>query len=201
MNYGLSIRAAQAGDASFASSMIYLSMASLADHLFQQNTDFIEATIAKLFVRDAGRFGCKHAYVAEFENELVGLLVASRGDEINRFNLLTIPHLIAVLGVAQAIGFVYRTFTLPGGKEAEDDEFFISNLGILPSMQGNSFGTKMLVYAEELARANDLMRCSLIVGWHNTQARRLYERIGYRIVETVRDGNENLGYYRMVKVL
>jgi len=201
MNPGLKIRAAQPTDASFAASMIYLSMDHLADHLFQQNQDDIEAAIGKLFARNAGRFGYKYAYVAEFENESVGLLIASRGDRIDRLNLETIPHLVAVLGFARAIGFIRRGVGLPGGREAYADEFFIGNLGILPSKQGHSFGSQMLTYAEELARENNLKKCSLIVGWHNTNARRLYERTGYKIVETVQDENENLGYYRMVKVL
>jgi ribosomal protein S18 acetylase RimI-like enzyme len=201
MNPRLKIRAAQAGDASLAASMICLSLHELAGHLFQQNTDVIEEMIAKLFARNTGRFGYKYAFVAECENEAVGLLVACRGDRINRLNLETIPHLISVLGLIQAAGFIYRGVRLPGGKEAEDDEFFISNLGILPSMQGRSFGSLMLAYAEELACENNLRKCSLIVGWHNTNARRLYERVGYQAVETVQDENENLGYYRMVKVL
>lgn len=201
MNPELKVRAARAGDASFAASMIYLSMDHLADHLFQQNKDVIEATIAKLFVRKSGRFGYKDAYVAEFDNEPVGLLVASRGRDLNRTNLATIPQLVAVLGFIQAVGFIYRGITLPGGREADDDEFFISNLGILPSMQGCSFGSRLLAYAEHLARENNLMKCSLIAGWHNTRARALYERTGYRVVETVPDENKNLGYYRMVKVL
>jgi ribosomal protein S18 acetylase RimI-like enzyme len=68
-------------------------------------------------------------------------------------------------------------------------------------MQGRSFGSQMLAYVEQLACENNLMKCSLIVGWHNTSARRLYERTGYQIVETVPDENDNLGYYRMVKAL
>ena len=201
MNLRLTIRAAQATDASLAASMLHLSMGHLADHLFQLDGKTIEAMIVKLFARDAGRFGHKSAFIAEFENSSVGLLIASRGDKVDRLNRETIPHLIAVLGLAKALGFIHRAFILPGGREAYDDEFFISNLGILPSMQGRSFGAQMLAYAEKLACGNDLKKCSLIVGWHNTNARRLYERIGYQVVETVQDGNEDLGYYRMVKAL
>ena len=157
--------------------------------------------IARLFARNAGRFGYKHAFVAEYENEPVGLLVAHRGDRIEHLNLETIPHLISVLGFTKAIGFIHRGITLPGGKEAENDEFFLSNLGILPSMQGRSFGSRLLAYAEELAQENDLKKCSLIVNWHNTDAKRLYERIGYQVVEAVQDNETDLGYYRMVKVL
>lgn len=201
MNPTLRIRAALPGDAPFAASMIHLSMDHLADYLFQLTTDVIQAMIAKLFARDAGRFGYSDAFIAEFENGPVGLLIASRGDRINRLNLEIIPHLVAVLGFTKTIGFIHRGVRLPGGREAYDDEFFLGNLGILPSMQRRSFGSQMLAYAEELARENNLMKCSLIVGGHNTGARRLYERIGYQVVETVQDENKSLGYYRMIKVL
>lgn len=176
-------------------------MHGLADHLFGKALDVFEPKVAQLFSRNAGRFGYKYAYIAERDDELVGLLVACPGDKVGRLNLETIPHLISVLGFAEAIGFVYRSVMLPGGKEAENDEFFLGNIGILPSMQGRSLGTQLLGYAEELAHKNGLKKCSLIVGWGNNSARRLYERVGYEIAETVQDENENLGYYRMVKVL
>lgn len=201
MNPPLKIRAAQPADANFAASMLYLSMEHLADHLFRQEKDTIEAVIAQMFTRDAGRFGHKYAFVAECESGPVGLMIACRGDKVNRLNLETIPHLLAVLGLAQTIGFIHRTLRLPGGKEAEDDEFFISNLGILPAMQGRSFGSQMLAFAEELACGNNLKKCSLVAGAYNKDARRLYERIGYRVVETVNSEKADLGYYRMVKVL
>ena len=201
MKHGLNIRAAEPADADFAASMFYLSMGSLADHLFLMKADVIEKRIVKLYTRNAGRFGYSPAFIAEFEGEPVGLLVALRGDRVNRLNLETILHLIAVLGFAKAVGFVWRAVTLPGGREAEDDEFHIANIGILPSMQGRSFGSQLLAYAEQLARENDLTKCSLIVGWDNPSARRLYERTGYQIVETVQDEIEHHGYYRMVKAL
>lgn len=197
----LQIRAAQPSDATFAASMIYLSMEHLANHLFQQNKDVIEAAIAQLFARDAGRFGYRIAFTAEFEGQRVGSLIASRGDRIDRLNLETVAHLIAVLGPAEAIRFMYRGVRLPGGREAYKDEFYVSNLGILPSMQGRSFGSQMLAYAEKLARDENLKKCSLIAGGYNPNARRLYERLGYRVVETVNTEKADLGYHRMVKVL
>jgi len=201
MNHGFNIRAAKPMDAYFAASMFYLSMDELADHLFGTKADVIKITIAKLFKRNAGRFGYRSAFVAELDERSVGLLFAFRGDKVIRLNYETIPHLISVLGITKAAGFVWRAFTLPGGREAEGDEFHIANIGIIPSMQGRSFGSHLLAYAEQIALENDLLKCSLIVGWDNTPARRLYERIGYQIVETVKDEINQHGYYRMIKVL
>jgi len=201
MNSELEIWPATSANASFAASMICLSMGSLADRLFAQKDETIDKMIAKLFARNAGRFGYNDAYIAELEDKPVGLLIVVRGADVNRLNLKTIPHLTAVLGFTKAIGFIWRAVTLPGGREAENDELYIANLGIIPSMQGRSLGSQLLAYAEKLAREYNLKKCSLIVGWHNTNARRLYERIGYQIVETVQDEIGHQGYYRMVKVL
>jgi len=197
----LQIRAARPLDASFAAPLIYLSLNGLADHLFQRDAETIERMISKLFARNAGRFGYGHAFIAEHENISAGIMIASFGRDLNRQNLQTAHHLITVLGFKNGVRFIQRGITLPGGPEAYDDEFFISNLGISPSMQGRSFGSQMLAYAEELALGHNLAKCSLIVGSDNTNAKRLYERVGYQVVETVRDDNKHIGYYRMIKVL
>ena len=201
MNPEPGVRAAGPNDAPFAAPLIHLSLDSLADYLFGQKQENIEKLLTELFARDAGRFGYRNAFIAEFEGEPVGLLIASRGKDLTRLDRKTIPHLIAVLGLIKTIGFIWRTVTLPGGREAEDDELYIANLGIITSMQGRSLGSQLLAYAEKLTHESNLMKCSLIVGWHNADARRLYERIGYQTVETVQDEAKHRGYYRMVKIL
>jgi len=70
-----------------------------------------------------------------------------------------------------------------------------------PSSQGLGIGSALLKFAEGLACDAKLTRCSLIVGSYNQKAFRLYQRLGYQVVETVRSENPSLGYYRMVKVL
>lgn len=201
MSFAITVRPAQADDAFFAAPLLRLSLGGLSDHLFDPNADIADGMIATLFARDAGRFGYRQAYVAVIGNERVAVLAASHGQELNRLGLASIPHLIAVMGFAKAILSVYRAVTLPGGWEATSDEYYIANIGVIPSMQGRSIGSQLLAYAEELAKQNSLMKCSLIVGSHNPNARRLYERIGYHVVETVQDPQDKFGYFRMVKEL
>jgi len=201
MSLAVEVRAARIDDATFSAPLIRLSLGGLSDHLFDPNTDIADGMIAKLFARDAGRFGYRQAYLAEIENERVAVLAASHGKDLNRLGLASIPHLIAVMGLFQAIRSVYRAVTLPGGWEAMNDEYYIANIGVLPAMQGRSIGSQLLVYAEGLAKKNSLMKCSLIVGSHNPNARRLYERVGYDVVETVQDPQDKFGYFRMVKEL
>jgi len=197
----IQIRPAHPGDASFAAKLMYLTMGSLADYLFKQDAGCIETSIAGLCSRNAGRFGYQITAIAEAAGEPVGMLVACEGAKLNRIAIRTFPHFFPVLGIKRTLGFLFRGITLPGGAEAEKDEYYISNLGVIPSAQGRGFGSQLLQYAEQAARSCGLSKCSLIVGSHNDGAHRLYERAGYRAVETVPDQNDIPGYHRMVKTL
>jgi ribosomal protein S18 acetylase RimI-like enzyme len=201
MNTTLHIRPARSGDADFVAKIMYATMGSLADYLFEQDVPAIEAALVKLFSRNAGRFGYRITVIAESAGVPVGMLVSCAGMELNRINLKTFPQFFPVLGFKRTIGFMLRGVTLPGGNEAEKDEYYISNLGVSPSAQGRGFGSQLLAYAEQIALASGLSKTSLIVSSHNDGAQRLYERVGYRTVETVPDQKEIPGYYRMVKVL
>lgn len=197
----LRIRPAHAADSALAAKVMYMSMGGLADYLFDDNGQAIQAILAELFTRNAGRFGFHIAMVAEDETQPVGMLFACPGKRLAGFNLNSFQHFFPVMGFKHALKFMWRGVTLPGGPEAEKDEYYVSNLGILPEAQGRGIGTSLLAHAEEICRAHQLSKCSLIVGMHNENAFRLYQRLGYQVVETAHAPNEHLAYYRMVKHL
>lgn len=195
------IRPAHADDATLAAKVIYMSMGGLADYLFDGDARAIESILAKLFARNAGRFGFDVAVVAESDVQPVGMLFSCPGAKLSQFNLDALPHFFPVMGIKHTLKFIWRSVTLPGGPEAEKDEYYVSNLGILPESQGHGFGRALLEYAEQASLANHLTKCSLIVGLHNKNAFHLYQRTGYQVVETAQSPNEHLAYYRMVKQL
>lgn len=198
MNSAFHIRPALKSDTAFVAEMIHLSMGHLADYLFGADS---QRSIEDLASRNAGRFGAGLSYVAESAGTLKGALVSFKGAGIDRINLATFPHLFPALGLRHAFGFMWRGVMLPGGAEAKADEYYISNLGVHPSAQGQGIGSELLAFAEKLAGESGLHKVSLIVGSYNQNALRLYQRVGYGIVETVQAANHALGYHRMVKVL
>lgn len=197
--FRVSIRPAAQVDAPFVAEMILLSLGSLADYLFEADEHTRRSFIEKLVRRNAGRFGLRFASVAEADGGSKGMLLACEGKLLDRLNWATLPHLFFALGVLPAFGFIRRGIALPGGREAEMDEYYISNIGVHPSAQGLGIGSALLDFAEKQARSANLAKCSLIVGLYNQKALRLYQRLGYEIVETVQ--HSNLGYHRMLKVL
>ena len=69
--------------------------------------------------------------------------------------------------------------------------WYVNVLACYPNHRGKGYGTKLLALAEDLARAAERARMSLIVADTNTGARRLYVRAGYQEIATapcVREG-------------
>jgi ribosomal protein S18 acetylase RimI-like enzyme len=197
----INIRPARQKDAAFIAEIMYLSMGRLADYLFEDARQPIVILIKNLVSRNAGRFGSGIAFVAESDGKPVGGLVSCEGARLDALNLAVLPQIFPALGVMPALRFLWRGYRLPGGREAERDEYYVSNVGVHSSAQGQGIGSRLLAYAEQTARSAALKKCALVVGLYNQNALRLYQRFGYQIVETVQDQNEALGYHRMVKAL
>jgi ribosomal protein S18 acetylase RimI-like enzyme len=196
----IDIRPARHTDSPFIAEMIQLSMGSLAGYLFNADDRSIKKYVENLVIRNAGRFGFRLSFIAESNGVSKGVLLSYKGKRIDLLNISTLPHLFPAMGLS-AFGFMKRGVNLPGGREAYNDEYYISNLGVHPSAQGQGIGSDLLKFAEGLARRENLTKCALIVGSYNPNACRLYQRLGYQIVETVQDDSPALGYHRMVKVI
>lgn len=60
------------------------------------------------------------------------------------------------------------------------DSWYVNVLACYPEHRGQGLGGLLLDLAEEVAQDEGLIKTSLIVASNNTNARRLYERKGYR---------------------
>ena len=198
MTAHIRIRPARPDDAPLAAAVFRLSLDHLADYLFGADGRATEVALMRLFSLNAGRFGYGLAFVAEQNRQPLGMMVAFPGADLNRLNLSVIKYLPRALGW-NLFGFVARSLSLSNDKEAEADEYYVSNLAILPAAQGQGLGKHLLLHADEQARALGLAKCSLMVALENHAALRLYKRQGYEIVFTKHDKNPIASYHRMVK--
>jgi ribosomal protein S18 acetylase RimI-like enzyme len=87
-----------------------------------------------------------------------------------------------------------------------EDEYYIECLSVAPTFRNRGIGGLLLAEAERLAKRAGYRKCSLGVFFSNPDARRLYERTGYRVEQEVftklrAPGVEYTGFYRMVKPL
>ena len=74
--------------------------------------------------------------------------------------------------------------------------WYVNVLAVRPRFRGLGLGTRLLAFADEIGRTRGMHGMSIIVADTNTDARRLYERCGYRLVATrpmVKEGWQSEG--------
>jgi ribosomal protein S18 acetylase RimI-like enzyme len=207
MEHELNIRPARPEDAKIAARLMHLALGRFGEYIFGNGSpaktlDVLE----RLFIGGNNRFNHEHAVLAEKGGSVAGLLLALPAKIMTRLDLLTAMPMLSILAFGEVLRLSVRLLPLAGGREAERDEYYISDLAVFPQFQGQGIGTRLLAFAEEQAARHGLRKCSLIVALHNDAALQLYLRSGYCIVETVtysrlqqRCGER--GYQRMMKVL
>ena len=207
MNGSVLIRPAVPADSDNVAKLIYLSMGIEADWLFgQEKGHSTYQVLSSLFLKRGNRFGYPLSCIAEQNGKAAGLIVAYPGSKLSRFNWMTGWHLLGVFGLPATIRLARRQSAYGELKETEGDEFYISNLGVFPDLQGKGIGTMLMKHAEEMARKAGLHKCSLIVTFGHQNARRLYEHLVYKVIHSyicdhpqVAEGSG--GYHRMIKTL
>ena len=147
----LTIRPAQPGDVSVAVGLLYLTMHGLADYIFgcDPRRPTLEVVQA-LFLHPDNRLSHRHAAVIEADAAPAGLLVAYPGRLVPALDRRTGGRLLRRFSPAAFVRLIWRSLALPG-EEARRDEYYISNLGVLPQLQGRGIGSRLLAFAEKEA--------------------------------------------------
>lgn len=203
--HGLAVRPATIADTPIATPLIRLTMGEFADYLFgADNPTKVVEVISRLFSQPLNRFSYQFADIVETDDQPAGMMISYPGRTMNRLSLSMGKQLWSIYGPRGFVRFVRRVLPLAFVREASADEYYINTLAVLPDSQGQGIGTYLLSYAENKAREMHYNKCSLSVEVSNLSARTLYERVGYRIIGTIRfDRLKRIsgtpGYHRMVK--
>ena len=207
MDVEIAIRQAGPADAATAARLTYLTMGSLADYLFGLGDPTRAVTVLHgLGVRPLNRFSYQFTDLALVAGEVAGLLTSYPEHGMRRLELGTGRQLLRLLGAGDLLRFARRSLTLLSLKEALPGEYFVHSVAVMPDLRQRGIGTRLMALAEAKARQHGLERCSLSVDVDNDTARRLYEHLGYRIMDTMHWPRlERLigyaGLHRMVKFL
>ena len=207
MDPQITVRQADPSDAATAARLIYLTMGSLADYLLGLG-DPARAlmVLGGLFGRPRNRFSYQFTDLVVAGGDVAGLLTSYPEEEMRRLDLGMGRHLIRILGLSDFLRCARRSLTLANVKEAAAGEYFINSVAVLPEFRRQGIATRLMALAEAKARQHGLDRCSLSVDVDNDTARRLYERLGYQVVDTMHWPRlqrlvGHSGLHRMVKPL
>jgi ribosomal protein S18 acetylase RimI-like enzyme len=187
-----------------ASELIYLTMQQTADYLF--GSEHARQALSRLFEMKANRFSYQFSQVISPSGEIAGLIISYPGLLLKSLELSTALRVVQAIGIFGFFQFVRKALPLLNVKEAEPDEYYISNIAILPAQQGHGLGHQILQLIEKQAREQGYQKISLTVDIENERAFSLYCRTGFEVVQTtsLESLRRRIGYegsYRMVKNL
>ena len=191
VNETILMRPARIADADDAAVLIFSAYSHIASTYspHPKSESGFTMMLQQFFQQDGNRFSYQNAFVAQHEQQVVGLVLNFGGRDEPRLNNM----------VEQ------RFQSTPGGsgwrlvRESAEDEWYIDAIAVYSQWEGHGIGTSLLQHAEHQALERNYRKIALNVDKENERALRLYLHLGYVIT-----GETELyqrAYNRMVKQL
>jgi ribosomal protein S18 acetylase RimI-like enzyme len=120
----------------------------------------------KRYERENTAFSYQNCEIAELGDEVAGMLLGFRMD----------PPAPDAEPVDDPVLKPYAELELP-------NSFYIAGIAIQPELRSTGIGSALMARAHRQARAEGYKQASLIAFERNVDAVRLYERLGYRIID------------------
>lgn len=167
-----------------------------------KDSEVIDDTMKKLWSQKENRFSHEYAYEAKLDGRTVGIITCYSHCVMERLAWPTFKELLKTRKwelVKHIVGNIKESLSMFLLKEGRNGEFHIGSIATLPECRGYGVGTKLIEHAEAYARKKKFRKCSLTVKMENEGARKLYERLGYEVVDFI--DMDPFHLYRMVKVI
>jgi len=133
--------------------------------LAEPGEDLLEVG-ARRYERENTDFSYENCEIAEFDGKVAGMLFGFRMD----------PPEPDAEPMDDPVLKPYAELELP-------NSFYIAGIAIQPELRSTGIGSALLARAHRQARADGYKQASLIAFERNVDAVRLYERLGYRIID------------------
>lgn len=184
----ITIRQADRNDAKAVAPLIYDAIGDIANNLTgEEEVSQILAALEQYVTETTNRHSYLNTFVAEQQGEIVGIVVlydGRLGYKIDR----KLEQQLAQKGIQTTLDV-----------EAHMDEYYIDTICVSKKARGLGIGTLLLQFAEQKGKELGFEKISLNVELEKHDARRLYEKIGYRTIESWTIINEP--FHHMVKSL
>jgi len=127
--------------------------------------------------RDDIPFSYRNTVVAEIDDEVAGILISFPGEDRER-ERNGWKRLVGENGGGCPIMKPFRELDVPGS-------YFINSVSLLPQYRGEGLGTRLMELARERAANRGFKKLSLLAFEENRPSLRLYQRLGYRVVDSM----------------
>lgn len=165
------IRQATPEDAPDLAPLIILALGHIAC-IFAQSDDPKDAIplMEQLIGSKGNQYSYENTLVYEDENGVIGSIVGYDGARLHELRK-------PVLEVIRKSDPDFSP-----NDETEAGEYYIDCVNVDPAHQGKGIGKKLLNAMSELAASQHFIRVGLIVDHVNPDARKIYEKVGFRVV-------------------
>jgi ribosomal protein S18 acetylase RimI-like enzyme len=186
----LMIRQALRGDEPSAIPLMLEAIGSIALVLTgTENVQEAAPILSDFFRQEGNRVSYQNVLVLEDDGQVVGLVLTYDGA---RARGLDKP-----LEAAAARRLANPNYRIPS--EPEESEFYLDTVSVSPGCRGRGYGSRLIEEACRRGRKQGHRRIALLVDVDNNEARRLYERLGFKT-----EGTKNIAgydYWHMVREL
>ena len=126
-------------------------------------------------------FSYEHSHFIEANGEIAGMALVFTPDQMRREQLRTMLFILRYLKLSflTQIIYLYRSSRIL--VQITEGDSYLAHIAVYPKFRSLGLGTKLLGVIEEEARAAGSKRMVLDVETDNTEATKLYERLGYTI--------------------
>lgn len=193
------IRKALPADAEDFASLVLMSAPSLFPAIYGAG---VADVMQHLFCRSCNLFSFEHTFFAELGGRKIGMVLGYDWQVKGKENWQTGSLLLEKMrsNFRRKLPYLMKFENVIG--VVKEREYYISNIAVYPEYRAAGIGTRLIFVAEKEAKNSGAERVALDVEVENTGASRLYQRLGYSIVNesTVQlRGGQSFSFYRMCK--
>ena len=167
------IRKATHEDADAIVNFMMLAMGDLPYKFANTEDKNIALRLLKKFVLiDGNQYSITNTFVYQQEGDIAGAIIAYDGGKIETLRKPFFDYI--------SEKFHHKKFEME--LESEVGEFYIDAVAVDPDFQGKGIGKSLILTVAEKARTLGFKKLGLLVSTNNNDAKRLYEKIGFKTV-------------------
>jgi ribosomal protein S18 acetylase RimI-like enzyme len=170
------IRPAKKTEATQIAELINLAMLEITyQFIGEENRDKANAFLAHFVAQENNQYSYQNIFVATEENgSIIGQISIYDGAKLHALRQPILDKIKADRGVEYW-----------AEDETQAGEFYIDTFAVSPIAQGKGVGKQLLQYAIEEIAHKQRQILGLLVDKDNPNAKRLYERIGFKVVNDI----------------
>jgi ribosomal protein S18 acetylase RimI-like enzyme len=164
------------------SELIYETDISLFTTFLDKNKIIAIEKLRNLITVGKNCYGHENIYVGEDENgKIMGILVAFRGDEIKYMEEIRVFKQEMDFLNFLKLSLVKPIYDKITASSIDKNDLYIGNLVVADGLRGQGIGTELLKNSFQLGTDKKCKRVLLDVTFENYNAKRLYERTGFKV--------------------